>query len=67
MSETTIQASRNGPFIVRGACKVVDHEGREFTAPGKLVALCRCGQSSQRPFCDGTHNRCGFLAEEMAS
>jgi CDGSH-type Zn-finger protein len=66
MSEVTIQAFKNGPFIVKGAVKVLDHEGREFNAEGKAIALCRCGQSANRPFCDGTHNRCGFASEERA-
>ncbi len=66
MSEVTIQAFKNGPFIVKGAVKVLDHEGKEFSAAGKAIALCRCGESTNRPFCDGTHNRCGFASEERA-
>lgn len=66
MSEVTIQAFKNGPFIVKGAVKVLDHQGNEFNAEGKAIALCRCGQSGNRPFCDGTHNGCGFAAEELA-
>lgn len=67
MSDVTIQAFKNGPFIVKGAVKVLDHEGKEFAAEGKALALCRCGESDNRPFCDGTHNRCGFASEENAS
>ncbi len=66
MSDVTIQAFKNGPFIVKGAVKVLDHEGKEFTPEGKAVALCLCGESSNRPFCDGTHNKCGFASEEVA-
>ena len=67
MSDVTIQAFKNGPFIVKGSVKVLDHEGNEFHPEGKAIALCRCGESQNRPFCDGTHNRCGFAAEEIAS
>lgn len=67
MSDVTIQAFKNGPFIVKGAVKVLDHEGNEFNPEGKAIALCRCGQSDNRPFCDGTHNKCGFASEESAN
>ena len=69
MSEPiVIRCRENGPLIVHGAVRVVDHLGNEFTPPpGKdVVALCRCGQSKNRPFCDGSHRTCGFLAPELA-
>jgi len=68
MSEVTIRCRLNGPFLVEGSVTVVDHEGNAFTTnPDKpAIALCRCGQSANRPFCDGTHNRCGFEAAELA-
>lgn len=41
--------------------EIVDGEGRVFGLGGrKVVSLCRCGQSESKPFCDGSHNRCGF-------
>jgi CDGSH-type Zn-finger protein len=48
--------------------RVTDHLGREFPPPqGKLaVALCRCGHSNARPFCDGTHKSSGFEAADTA-
>jgi CDGSH-type Zn-finger protein len=54
--------------VIQGAVKVVDHQGNEFAIPaGKgAVALCRCGQSKNRPFCDGSHRQCGFQAAEVA-
>jgi CDGSH-type Zn-finger protein len=63
-----IRCRENGPLVVQGAVKVVDHHGNEFPIPpGKdVVALCRCGQSRNRPFCDGSHRTCGFLAPETA-
>lgn len=70
MGEVTIKVLRNGPYLVEGAARVVDADGREFQPTGqkdpKNVALCRCGQSGSRPFCDGTHKGCGFRAEESA-
>ena len=53
---------------VAGVAKVVDHQGNEFTIPpGKdTIALCRCGQSKNKPFCDGSHKTCGFVAAELA-
>lgn len=68
MSEVVIRTRLNGPFVVEGPVTIVDHLGNKFVAnPAKpTVALCRCGQSGNRPFCDGSHNRCGFQAGETA-
>jgi len=65
----TIRCRENGPLVIQGAIKIVDHQGNEFAIPpGKdTVALCRCGHSKNKPFCDGTHRTCGFLAVELAS
>lgn len=48
---------------------VVDHEGNPFELPTNkpTIALCRCGESKRKPFCDGAHKECGFVAEELAS
>ena len=67
MSEVTIQARENGPYKVSGPITVVDSEGREFALPeGSAVALCRCGHSENKPFCDGTHRRIAFVADDPA-
>jgi len=67
MSEVQIQAMRNGPYVVRGPITLTDYEGRAYAVPeGRPVALCRCGQSGRKPFCDGTHGSCDFQAEERA-
>jgi CDGSH-type Zn-finger protein len=67
MSEVTITVRKNGPFLVNGPAKLVDADGNAFDLTGKSVyALCRCGQSANRPFCDGTHNKCGFQSAEAA-
>ena len=63
-----IRCRENGPLLLLGPVKIVDHLGNEFTAPpGKdAIALCRCGQSRNKPFCDGSHRACGFQAAETA-
>ena len=60
----TIRCRENGPLVVAGAIRVVDHLGNEIPLPtGKdVVALCRCGASNTKPFCDGAHKRIGFQA-----
>ncbi len=73
----TIRCRENGPLVVEMPAEaltpglklqVTDHLGAAFTPPeGKrAVALCRCGHSSRRPFCDGSHRQHGFLAAEQA-
>ncbi len=65
---TTIRVRTNGPFLVEGPVTIIDANGNVFpiNSDKPAVALCRCGQSSRRPFCDGTHNRCGFVSAELA-
>ena len=65
----TIRLREHGPLVVQGPVRLIDHLGNEFTLPeGKEnVALCRCGQSKRRPFCDGSHRDCGFQASILAS
>ena len=67
MSEVTIQVRENGPYKVTGPITIVDFEGREFVLPpGSAVALCRCGHSQNKPFCDATHREIGFAADDPA-
>jgi len=56
---TTIEVVKNGPYRVSGACRVRNSRGEDVPARGRF-ALCRCGSSSNKPFCDGTHARIGF-------
>ena len=65
----TIRIREHGPLVLPAKfCRIVDHLGNEFVLPvGKEnVALCRCGQSRSKPFCDGSHKGCGFQANETA-
>ena len=68
MSQVTIKVRDHGPLLVEGPFTVIDAAGNAFTIPaGKpAIALCRCGQSKNKPFCDGTHRECGFMAAERA-
>ena len=67
MSDITIKARENGPFLVTGLVTVTDHLGNRFDTAGKeTIALCRCGASAKRPFCDGAHKTCGFQSAEIA-
>jgi CDGSH-type Zn-finger protein len=58
----TITPYRDGPYLVRGAFAVQDQEGNELALERRTIALCRCGKSRMRPFCDGTHRLIGFKA-----
>lgn len=67
MSEVQIKALPNGPYLVKGDIKLVDPTGNEVpVGDRKSIALCRCGGSATKPFCDGTHSRIGFQAAEPA-
>jgi CDGSH-type Zn-finger protein len=63
----TITPYRDGPLIVRGDFRLVDQDGAEIDPGRKTVALCRCGKSGIKPFCDGTHKRSGFSAPSAPS
>lgn len=60
--EVVIVPYRNGPLIVRGPVVLRDQEGNEIDLGRSPVALCRCGRSRRRPFCDGTHASSRFQA-----
>jgi len=64
-----VRCRENGPFVIQGTFKLVDHLGNEFMLPtGKEhVALCRCGHSGNKPFCDGAHRQCGFVAADLGA
>ena len=67
MTEVTIKARANGPYKVEGPVRVIDADGNEFVLPeGNAIVLCRCGHSQTKPFCDATHKRVGFVADDSA-
>jgi len=65
---TTIRLRENGPIVVEGDdVVVVDWNGRAYPIEKRPIALCRCGESNRKPFCDGTHRTCGFAGNQEAS
>ncbi len=66
----TITIRNNGAYLIAGddvaQVTIVDHEGNVVTPKGKNIALCRCGASVTKPFCDGTHSKIGFRGAEEA-
>ncbi|MGZ8867749.1 MAG: CDGSH iron-sulfur domain-containing protein [Thermoanaerobaculia bacterium] len=60
----TIKLKENGPYLVEGEFRLVDANGQEI--PIRKAALCRCGGSTMRPFCDGTHSKIGFKGANEA-
>ena len=69
MSDVNIKVRDHGPLLVEGPIKIVDAEGNVFmlAADKPAVALCRCGQSQRKPFCDGSHKACNFQAADRAT
>jgi CDGSH-type Zn-finger protein len=53
----------DGPLIVRGAIALTDAQGEPIERHRRTIALCRCGMSTIKPFCDGTHKATGFRAD----
>lgn len=58
----TITPCKDGPLLVRGDVRLLTQQGERIDAPGKTIALCRCGRSAIKPFCDGSHKAAGFRA-----
>ena len=56
----------NGPLMVEGEIELVSPSGQPIATKGSKSFLCRCGGSTRKPFCDGTHSRIGFAAAEAA-
>jgi CDGSH iron-sulfur domain-containing protein 3 len=68
MADVTIRVLKSGPYEVAGGAKLLDHQSNEYQEDQfPPIYLCRCGQSKNKPFCDGSHTATGFRAEEMAS
>ena len=61
MSESKITVRPNGPYKVEGDVPVFDDQGNRIPTPeGRPYALCRCGLSKNKPFCDGSHKESGW-------
>jgi CDGSH-type Zn-finger protein len=59
---STIEACPDGPLLVRGDVTITDSDGVPVPRRRETVALCRCGASTIKPYCDGTHKAIGFVA-----
>jgi CDGSH-type Zn-finger protein len=70
VAQVKITIRPNGPYRVdapEGTIDLVDANGNSYDLTGKpAFALCRCGASTNKPFCDGTHSKIGFQAAEAA-
>jgi CDGSH-type Zn-finger protein len=70
MAQVKITVRPNGPYRVEapeGSIELVDANGTPYDLTGKpAFSLCRCGGSTNKPFCDGTHSKIGFQAAEAA-
>ncbi len=61
--EVEIKVRDDGPYKVTGPVRIIDAEGRDLAVPaGAAVALCRCGASRTKPFCDASHRASGFAS-----
>jgi CDGSH-type Zn-finger protein len=66
-SRVVIKTRKDGPLLVTGAFTLTDHLGNPYdTTNQPNIALCRCGHSRRKPFCDGSHRNTDFRAEELA-
>ena len=54
-----VEVTPDGPYLIKSECLIVFSDGREDTKTG-AVALCRCGASINKPYCDGSHRKIGF-------
>jgi CDGSH-type Zn-finger protein len=62
-----IKVRENGSLLVTGPIRLIDADGNEYDLSGrKAVSLCRCGGSTKKPFCDGTHSKIGFQGAQRA-
>jgi CDGSH-type Zn-finger protein len=63
-----ITIKNNGSIRVEGEFELFDGAGNKFDLQGKpAISLCRCGESANKPFCDGAHKNCNFASEVVAT
>ena len=65
---TKITVNNNGSLRIEGEFEIYDASGNQYDVAGRtVIGLCRCGQSENKPFCDGSHARCGFQSQVVAT
>jgi Glutamate synthase domain 2 len=64
VKKTLIRVSKDGPYVVTGLSEIKESTTRNVTVADPAVALCRCGASKTKPFCDGTHGKIAFSGEK---
>lgn len=65
---TKITVRNNGSLRIEGEIEIYDDAGNKYDLVGRtVIGLCRCGQSDNKPFCDGSHARCGFESQVVAT
>jgi CDGSH-type Zn-finger protein len=65
---TKITVNNNGSLRIEGDIEIYDGAGNKYDLAGRtVIGLCRCGQSNNKPFCDGSHARCGFESQVVAT
>ncbi|MCI0337810.1 MAG: CDGSH iron-sulfur domain-containing protein [Acidobacteria bacterium] len=63
-----ITVNNNGPLKIEGEFEIFDANGNKYDLAGRtVISLCRCGQSNNKPFCDGSHARCEFQSQVIAT
>jgi CDGSH-type Zn-finger protein len=66
VNNVTLTPTDNGPYVIQGGVTLLDAEGDPYHV-GATIALCRCGHSSAKPFCDGSHEHINFAAVNRAA
>jgi CDGSH-type Zn-finger protein len=65
---TKITVRNNASLRIEGEIEIYDDAGNKYDLAGRsVISLCRCGQSNNKPFCDGSHARCGFESQVIAT
>lgn len=64
MADVTIKINKNGSYRVEGKVQMIDVDGNPLPFDKEKFSLCRCGHSSNKPFCDRTHEKIGFVADQ---
>ena len=62
--DVVITVRNNGPYHIKGSFRIVTQGGRELPVEEGQAWLCRCGHSANKPFCDGSHAKAGFVSRD---